>query len=339
LAIECESVVIRAMMRNQMGYHLTAERDDELKRRQPVFGEQDCGSASDVIGRSRYRMIETVPHNDVRTDYAVPVRRLLFIGETRNYDPAEWPDYAAKFGLGREHIDELIRLACDAALNWGDPDSPEVWAPLHAWRALGQLRAEVSVAPLLAFLKTAEDDEAVGQEFPIVFAMIGPAAIPHIAGFIFDRSNPTLRVATAIEGLKEIAERHPECRAECVGILARTLERHSYTDRSINGFAVSALIDLAAVEVIDTMREAFRRKSVDMSIAGDAEDVEIALGLRDWRSTPAPFYQIVPTGWLAPPDADRIQRDTHAVPRHSKVGRNDPCPCGSGRKYKKCCVQ
>ncbi len=23
--------------------------------------------------------------------------------------------------------------------------------------------------------------------------------------------------------------------------------------------------------------------------------------------------------------------------RHSKVGRNEPCPCGSGRKYKKCC--
>ena len=23
--------------------------------------------------------------------------------------------------------------------------------------------------------------------------------------------------------------------------------------------------------------------------------------------------------------------------RHSKVGRNDPCPCGSGRKYKRCC--
>jgi uncharacterized protein YecA (UPF0149 family) len=22
---------------------------------------------------------------------------------------------------------------------------------------------------------------------------------------------------------------------------------------------------------------------------------------------------------------------------HPKVGRNDPCPCGSGKKYKKCC--
>ena len=27
------------------------------------------------------------------------------------------------------------------------------------------------------------------------------------------------------------------------------------------------------------------------------------------------------------------------VPRRSvRIGRNDPCPCGSGRKYKKCCL-
>jgi hypothetical protein len=23
---------------------------------------------------------------------------------------------------------------------------------------------------------------------------------------------------------------------------------------------------------------------------------------------------------------------------NSNVGRNDPCPCGSGKKYKKCCI-
>ena len=23
--------------------------------------------------------------------------------------------------------------------------------------------------------------------------------------------------------------------------------------------------------------------------------------------------------------------------RDVKIGRNDPCPCGSGKKYKKCC--
>ena len=27
------------------------------------------------------------------------------------------------------------------------------------------------------------------------------------------------------------------------------------------------------------------------------------------------------------------------LPRHAaKIGRNDPCPCGSGQKYKKCCA-
>lgn len=23
----------------------------------------------------------------------------------------------------------------------------------------------------------------------------------------------------------------------------------------------------------------------------------------------------------------------------SKIGRNEPCPCGSGMKYKKCCLK
>ncbi|MBU3912866.1 MAG: SEC-C domain-containing protein [Nanoarchaeota archaeon] len=22
-----------------------------------------------------------------------------------------------------------------------------------------------------------------------------------------------------------------------------------------------------------------------------------------------------------------------------KIGRNEPCPCGSGKKYKKCCLE
>jgi hypothetical protein len=28
-----------------------------------------------------------------------------------------------------------------------------------------------------------------------------------------------------------------------------------------------------------------------------------------------------------------------AVNPHRNVGRNDPCPCGSGKKFKKCCLQ
>lgn len=32
-----------------------------------------------------------------------------------------------------------------------------------------------------------------------------------------------------------------------------------------------------------------------------------------------------------------IVADKPIVREHPKVGRNDPCPCGSGKKYKKCC--
>ena len=31
-------------------------------------------------------------------------------------------------------------------------------------------------------------------------------------------------------------------------------------------------------------------------------------------------------------------RKTRPIVRDYKVGRNDPCPCGSGLKYKKCCL-
>ena len=37
----------------------------------------------------------------------------------------------------------------------------------------------------------------------------------------------------------------------------------------------------------------------------------------------------------APAEQDDVQITFHrTVP---KVGRNDDCPCGSGKKYKKCC--
>jgi len=34
-----------------------------------------------------------------------------------------------------------------------------------------------------------------------------------------------------------------------------------------------------------------------------------------------------------------LPSDTNVIemPARAKVGRNDPCPCGSGKKYKKCC--
>ena len=43
------------------------------------------------------------------------------------------------------------------------------------------------------------------------------------------------------------------------------------------------------------------------------------------------------------PDAKEDISDLHLAMRHldpyygMKIGQNEPCPCGSGKKYKKCC--
>ena len=31
------------------------------------------------------------------------------------------------------------------------------------------------------------------------------------------------------------------------------------------------------------------------------------------------------------------QKESTTIRKPKKIGRNDPCPCGSGKKYKKCC--
>jgi len=62
------------------------------------------------------------------------------------------------------------------------------------------------------------------------------------------------------------------------------------------------------------------------------------------RLTTAEFNVIVYEG-LSDLAADRSQRILQYISspqqtmrrEQQKVGRNEPCPCGSGKKYKKCC--
>ena len=67
----------------------------------------------------------------------------------------------------------------------------------------------------------------------------------------------------------------------------------------LNGFLINSLIDLRAVEAASLMERAFAADSVDISIMGDWEDVQIELGLLDERQTPKPHYVSLP-GWLPP---------------------------------------
>ncbi|MBI4335573.1 MAG: preprotein translocase subunit SecA [Candidatus Omnitrophica bacterium] len=49
-----------------------------------------------------------------------------------------------------------------------------------------------------------------------------------------------------------------------------------------------------------------------------------------------PFAPMMPRGASSPHEQEKIAPYHRETP---KVGRNDPCPCGSGKKYKKCCMK
>jgi len=46
---------------------------------------------------------------------------------------------------------------------------------------------------------------------------------------------------------------------------------------------------------------------------------------------------VEPSGAASGPGAHTFSEQTHPLSSGKKVGRNEPCPCGSGKKYKKCC--
>ncbi|MGE5550547.1 MAG: hypothetical protein ACM3ZC_08450 [Bacteroidota bacterium] len=107
-----------------------------------------------------------------------PIEKLRLIGDARESLDV-WPDYL-KLGLGREHIPALIELAVDRRFLESDEETPEIWATVHAWRALAQLRAVEAVEPLCGLLSLADsavNGDWILEELPVVFGSIGPAAL------------------------------------------------------------------------------------------------------------------------------------------------------------------
>ena len=262
--------------------------------------------------------------------YTGPEAQLLSFGEPSGVRvPDRWPDYAA-LGITMADVASLIAMATDTELNEADSNDPTVWAPIHAWRALAQLGATEAARPLAELIAQYPDDDWVLQELPDVYALLGSEALPALADIVSDQTVDAMGRITAVEAISRLGRRHAGALADCKTVLRDQLSRYAQEPDHLNGFVINALVDLNAVEHVDLIRAAFRAGAVDETILGDIEDVEIEFGLRSERAT------IRPPTWLSdmvharerPPAPERRQR---------KVGRNEPCPCGSGKKYKRCC--
>ena len=259
------------------------------------------------------------------SSYTPPVEQLLTYGEGRVYSPENWPNYL-ELGLGPEQIPDLIRMATDDALNWADSDSLEVWAPIHAWRALGQLRAEAAVEPLLTLFESLDDSDWVTEELPEVFAMIGPAALPALAAYIADVSHDVEARFSAIPSVEKIGTRWPEARSASVALLMEQLERFAENEPEINGFLVLGLVELHATEAASLVERAFAARRVDLTIMGDWVDAQVELGLlsaeeagqRRPRELPETPFPTAAHETVSPPVSSKEIRQRVAVHKKSK---------------------
>ncbi|MEA5571846.1 hypothetical protein [Calothrix sp. UHCC 0171] len=211
------------------------------------------------------------------TSYQPPVDKLLTLGLNL---ANQQHDYIAELGLGSQHIPDLIRMGVDNALLNAEPSSLEAWAAVHAWRALGQLRAEDAIAPLMQLFHELEDSDAVSEELPKVFSDIGAVVISQLAAYLADDSHKLLSRVNAINSLEEIAKHDENARNHCIVVLTQQLQKYQQNSPELNGFIIAALINLQGKISAPVVKLVFESQQVAEDIVGGTwADVQEYLGI------------------------------------------------------------
>lgn len=207
--------------------------------------------------------------------YTAPVVGLLIIGDASDKGVEA---RVAALGLGQEHVPDLVRMAVDPELNAAPGDSLEVWAPLHALRALKGLDASAHADELMPLIEF-DDDDWVRQELPKVFGLIGQPALAPLRAYLADRSRSKWAHSLVVHSLGEIAEHHRQLRDEVVTLLGDVLHHAEHYDELTCSFAMDALVELDAVETLPVIRHAFELDKIDPMVRGPWGDILDQLGV------------------------------------------------------------
>jgi len=161
-------------------------------------------------------------------------------------------------------------------------DDPHLWAPVHAWRALGQLRAVEAVEPLLEMLNRARqcDDDWAMSDLPEVFASMGPLAIEPLGRYLLEPAREQYARSAAGDALVKIAKAFPETRSDCVACVTDALRQADGSHTNFNAFLLANLLGLQATESAETIERAFAANLIDESICGDWYEVRAVLKVK-----------------------------------------------------------
>src|SRR5579863_7765061 len=256
----------------------------------------------------------------------------------------------------------LTRWIDDPAL-WDAPP-PDCWAPLHATFVLARMGAGTSEAVLrgIRAANACRADELIDYAGDLL-AVGGPPALERLRGLAGEpKETPELR-GQALEALARIGLAHPGVRDEVGDFLRRTAEA-AREPELVRMTAAAAYLEFARPEDRDLLR-----RWIKEDLLGE-EPVRLALSgslppyfgrAPDWMEFYSPQAieeRYHPGEELEDPDSQEIldpdeivkpdpalevlsRLDEPALPGlphvnlTRKIGRNDPCTCGSGLKYKK----
>jgi hypothetical protein len=284
-------------------------------------------------------------------DLPAPYARLLTLGDQEA--DAVYDEIATQLKAAdpRAAADRLLKMALDETYYhyWDeDEDDPRIWTRLHAVRVLQRLgeAAHSAIELLLPLLD--EDDDALREEMPFFYAAMGAEAIEALARALMDSEANAMLRSGAGDALAEIAQILPEARAQIITILEQALTMET-ADSTLAAFIVCNLLDVGAKESLPLIRQAFEAERIDETVV-EMVDVEEHFDLP--RTTPRPDWQHNLDETLAAAEATRRTASQDGLPAAEpappplastpyvaplKIERNAPCPCGSGKKYKKCC--
>jgi len=242
---------------------------------------------------------------------------------------------------------------------------------LVAIHLFGQMRDTRAYRPLIA-LVSMPDDEAEH-----VLGDAVTETLHRVAASVFDGDPAPMQAAILEPQVGEYAahallDAHTFLTAEGRIPLGETrlfLERcHAHFDRSdddeVRWVAWQRAVSyLGLTEYLPLVREAFQKGWISemyMEYADFEADLTRALAAREGGGSPpdrdlgyfgdaievfshwygfSPAYLRDQERWARRQRALEWQEQQAALPDKWKhTGRNDPCPCGSGRKYKKCCL-
>lgn len=226
---------------------------------------------------------------------------------------------------------------------------------IYAMYLLAQFR-ETRAYPLLVQMFSAPGElpfdlagDTVTEGLDSILASVSDGDMTGMASLVEnERANEYVRSA-ALKGLVTLVACGKRSRDEVMAYfkgLFRTLER---TYSLIWDSLASRCTDLCAEEVREDLRRVYEQELIDPGYI-EWEHIEGALGAAKEAAMKAlkERYRLIDDvekemSWWACFEENKrrypkVKRgwDT-PIPKAAKVGRNEPCPCGSGKKFKKCC--